>query len=165
MTTVTLKGAAVEIGGELPAVGTIAPDFRLVDTTLRDRTLGDFADSRKLLYIVPSIDTSVCAASTRRFNELAAEKGGVLLMISADLPFAQKRFCEAEDLKHVTTLSTMRSPDFANDYGVRILDGPLAGIMTRAVLVLDENNRIVHAELVPEIAQHPDYDKAIAALG
>lgn len=165
MATVTLKGALVNTIGDLPAKGSTAPDFELVDTALRDRTLGEFTGRKKLLYIVPSIDTSVCAASTRRFNELATGKDAVLLMISADLPFAQKRFCEAGDLNNVTTLSTMRSRRFAEDYGVLITDGPLAGIMTRAVVVLDENNRVIHTELVPEISQHPDYDAAIAALG
>jgi thioredoxin-dependent peroxiredoxin len=165
MATVTLKGATVNTIGALPAIGETAPDFELVDTALRDRTLGEFAGRKKLLYIVPSIDTSVCAATTRRFNELAAGKDAVLLMISADLPFAQKRFSEAGDLNNVTTLSTMRSQRFAEDYGVLITDGPLAGIMTRAVVVLDGSNRVIHTELVPEISQHPDYDAAIAALG
>ncbi len=165
MATVTLKGATVNTIGELPANGATAPDFELVDTALRDRTLGEFTGMKKLIYIVPSIDTSVCAATTRRFNELATGKDAVLLMVSADLPFAQKRFCEAEDLKSVTMLSTMRSQRFAEDYGVLITSGPLAGIMTRAVVVLDGNNRVMHSELVSEISQHPDYDAAIAALG
>ncbi len=165
MATVTLKGSTVNTIGELPANGSTAPDFELVDTALRDRALSEFAGRKKLLYILPSIDTSVCAASTRRFNELAAGKDAVLLMISADLPFAQKRFCEDGDLNNITMLSTMRSHRFAEDYGVLITDGPLAGIMTRAVVVLDGNNRVIHSELVPEISQHPDYDAAIAALG
>jgi thioredoxin-dependent peroxiredoxin len=164
MATVTLKGATVNTIGDLPARGSTAPDFELVDTALRDRKLGEFTGRKKLIYIVPSIDTSVCAATTRRFSEMAAGKDAVLLMISADLPFAQKRFCEAGDLHNVTTLSTMRSQRFAEDYGVLITDGPLAGIMTRAVVVLDGDNRVIHAELVPEISQNPDYDAAIAAL-
>lgn len=164
MATVTLKGAAVNTNGELPAIGTRAPEFELVDTALRDRTLQEFAGRKKLLYIVPSIDTSVCAASTRRFNELVAGRDAVLLMISADLPFAQKRFCEAEDLTRVLTLSMMRSRKFAEDYGVLIIDGPLAGITTRAVVVMDENDHVIYSELVPEISQQPDYDAAIAAL-
>ena len=164
MATVTLKGTAVNTSGELPATGSRAPDFVLTDTALRDRTLAEYAGRRKLLYIFPSIDTSVCAASTRRFNELATGNNAVLLMISADLPFAHKRFCEAEDLKNITTLSLMRSRKFAEDYGVLITDGPLAGVTARAVVVLDENDRVLYTELVAEIAQHPDYDKAAAAL-
>lgn len=164
MATVTLKGATVHTSGDLPARGTRAPDFELVDAALRDRRLADFAGRKKLLYIVPSIDTSVCAASTRRFNELAVGKDAVVIIVSADLPFAQKRFCEAEDLKNVVTLSMMRSRRFAEDYGVLITDGPLAGIAARAIVALDEKDRVVHAELVPEISQHPDYEAAIAAL-
>jgi len=164
MATVTLKGSPVNTCGELPAVGSRAPAFALTDVALRDRTLAEFAGRKKLLYVFPSIDTSVCAASTRRFNDLAAGNNAVLLMISADLPFAHKRFCDTEDLKNITTLSLMRSRRFAEDYGVLITDGPLAGITARAVLVLDENDRVLYTELVPEIAQHPDYDKAAAAL-
>lgn len=164
MATVTLKGSEVHTSGDLPARDTRAPEFTLTDTALRDRSLAEFAGKKKLLYIFPSIDTSVCAASTRRFNELAAGNNAVLLMISADLPFAHKRFCDAEDLKNITTLSLMRSRKFAEDYGVLITDGPLAGVTARAVLVLDEENRVLYTELVPEIAQHPDYDKAVAAL-
>jgi thiol peroxidase len=164
MATVTLKGATVNTNGELPRVGSRAPDFVLTDAALRDRALAEFAGKKKLLYIFPSIDTSVCAASTRRFNELAAGGNAVLIMISADLPFAQKRFCDSEDLKNITTLSLMRSRKFAEDYGVLIVDGPLTGITARAVVVLDENDRVLYTELVPEIAQHPDYDRAIAAL-
>lgn len=164
MATVTLKGTVVNTCGELPATGSRAPGFALTDVALRDRTLAEFAGRKKLLYIFPSIDTSVCAASTRRFNELASGNNAVLLMISADLPFAHKRFLEADDLKHIITLSLMRSRKFAEDYGVLITDGPLAGITARAVVVLDEADRVLYTELVPEIAQHPDYDKALAAL-
>ena len=164
MAIVTLKGATVHTSGELPRKGARAPDFELVDAALRDRRLADFAGKKKLIYIVPSVDTSVCAASTRRFNELATGKDAVTLIVSADLPFAQKRFCESEDLRNVVTLSMMRSHRFAEDYGVLITDGPLAGIAARAVVALDENDRVLHSELVPEISQHPDYDAAIAAL-
>lgn len=164
MATVTLKGATVHTNGELPAKGSQAPDFQLVDDALRDRTLADFAGKKKLLYIVPSVDTSVCAASTRRFNELAAGKDAVIIIVSADLPFAQKRFCDAGDLKNIVTLSLMRSRRFAEDYGVLITDGPLAGITARAIVALDEKGRVIHTELVPEISQQPDYDAAIAAL-
>lgn len=165
MATVTLKGAPVRTSGAPPRPGEKAPDFTLVDVALRDRTLDDFAGRKKLLYIVPSVDTSVCAASTRRFDELATARDAVTLIVSADLPFAHKRFFEVEDLKNVVMLSTMRSRRFAEDYGVLIADGPLAGITTRAVVVLDEVGHVLHSELVPEIADHPDYDAAIAALG
>lgn len=164
MATVTLKGATVHTNGDLPREGSQAPDFELVDAALRDRTLADFAGRKKLLYIVPSVDTSVCAASTRRFNELASGRDAVVLIVSADLPFAQKRFCDAEDLKNIVTLSMMRTRRFAEDYGVLITDGPLAGIAARAIVALDERDRVVHTELVPEISQQPDYDAAVAAL-
>lgn len=163
MSTVTLKGAPTGVRGELPAKGTRAPDFQLVDIALRDRSLADFAGKKKLIYTVPSVDTSVCAASTQRFNELAAGRNAQVLIVSADLPFAQKRFCESLDLRNIVTLSTMRSR-FAEDYGVLILDGPLAGITTRAVIVLDERDRVLYTELVPEISQQPDYEAAFAAM-
>jgi thiol peroxidase len=165
MATVTLKGATVHTNGDLPGKGSKAPDFEATDAALRDRRLADFAGKKKLIYIVPSLDTSVCAASTRRFNELAAGKDAVMLIVSCDLPFAQKRFCDTEDLKNVTTLSLMRSRKFASDYGVLIEDGPLAGITARAVVALDDKDRVLYTELVPEISQHPDYDAAIQALG
>lgn len=164
MAKVALKGTPVHTSGDLPANGSRAPDFELVDAALRDRTLADFAGKKKLLYIVPSIDTSVCAASTRRFNELAAGKDAVVIIVSADLPFAQKRFCDAEDLKNIVTLSLMRSRRFAEDYGVLITDGPLAGITARAIVAIDASDKVVHTEMVPEISQQPDYDAAIAAL-
>jgi thiol peroxidase len=164
MATVTLKGAAVNTCGDLPRIGARAPDFLLTDVALRDRTLAEYAGKKKLLYIFPSIDTSVCAASTRRFNELASSNNAVMLMISADLPFAHKRFCDAEELRNITTLSLMRTRKFAEDYGVLITDGPLAGVTARAVVVLAEDDRVLYTELVPEIAQHPDYNKASAAL-
>ena len=164
MPTVTLKGAPVRIAGELPVVGTQAPDFELVDDALRDRRLADFAGRPKLIYIVPSVDTSVCAASTRRFNELATGRNAQVIIVSADLPFAQKRFREVEELKNIVTLSIMRSRRFAEDYGVLIEDGPLAGITTRALVVLDADDRVLHTELVAEISQQPDYEAALAAL-
>ncbi|HEX5055496.1 MAG TPA: thiol peroxidase [Gammaproteobacteria bacterium] len=165
MASITLKGNKINTNGELPAAGVQAPDFRLVDAALKDVSLADFAGKRKVLNIVPSLDTSVCAASTRKFNEKAAAlKDTVVLVISADLPFAMKRFCEAEGIKNVVPLSLMRSRNFAQDYGVLIQDGPLEGITARAVVVLDKNNKVVHAQLVPEIATEPDYEKALAAL-
>jgi thiol peroxidase len=164
MATVTLKGTPVKLAGELPAPGTRAPDFELVDDALRDRRLADFSGRPKLIYVVPSIDTSVCAASTRRLNELAAGKNAQVIVVSADLPFAQKRFCEAGDLKNIVTLSMMRSRDFARDYGLLIEDGPLAGIAARAVIVLGADDRVLYTELVPEISRQPDYEAALVAL-
>jgi len=165
MATVTLKGNPVPISGELPAVGAKAPDFRLADADLKDVSLADFAGKRKIVNIVPSLDTPVCQAQARAFNQRAGSvPGTVVLVVSADLPFAQKRFCAAEGLDHVRTLSMMRSRNFAKDYGVLITGGPLEGISARAVLVLDEHDRVVHSQLVPEIGQEPDYDAALAAL-
>lgn len=166
MATITLKGQEIHTSGELPAVGSKAPDFVLVDRDLNDRTLADFRGRKKLLSIVPSLDTPVCATSTRKFNDHAQGRDDVvMLVVSADLPFAQARFCGAEGVDKVVTLSMMRSRKFAKDYGVLITDGPLAGITARAVLVLDEDDVVRHAELVPEIVQEPDYDRALAALG
>ncbi len=166
MATITLQGQEIHTNGELPAVGSQAPDFQLVDTDLNDRSLKDFAGRKKLLNIVPSLDTPVCAISTRRFDEAAkGRQDVVMLIVSADLPFAQSRFCTGENLANVVPLSMMRSRNFAKDYGVLITDGPLAGITARAVVVLDENDRVVYTELVPEIGQEPDYERALAALG
>jgi thiol peroxidase len=165
MARVTLKGNPVQTYGELPAVGSRAPDFLLVDSELQDKSLRSYGGRRKILNIVPSLDTATCAVSARKFNEKGAQKPNtVVLVISADLPFAQKRFCTTEGLKNVVPLSMMRSRSFGKDYGTLITDGPLAGISARAVLTLDENDRVLHAELVPEIANEPDYDAALAAL-
>jgi len=165
MAQTALKGNPVNLAGELPAVGSIAPDFKLVDKDLGDRTLADFAGKKKLLNIVPSLDTPVCAASTKRFNAAIAGKvNAVALIISADLPFAAGRWCGAEGVDNVVTLSMMRSKGFAKDYGVLMDDGPLAGITARAVVVLDEDNKVVYTQLVPEITQEPDYDSALGAL-
>jgi len=163
--TITLKGNAIHTIGELPAVGTKAPDFTLTGSTLGDVTLASFAGKKKLLNIVPSLDTGVCAASARRFNlEAAKVRDTVILVISRDLPFAQKRFCEAEGIAAVVPLSELRSADFGLSYGTRIVDGPLEGLNARAVVVLDRNDTVVHTELVPEIAQEPNYEQALAAL-
>jgi thioredoxin-dependent peroxiredoxin len=165
MATVTLKGNPLSTSGELPAVGSKAPDFNLVDADLKDRSLSDYAGRRLLLSVFPSIDTPTCATSTRVFNQRASEAGdAMLLMVSADLPFAHKRFCGAEGLEQVATLSTMRDQGFADNYGVRLMDGPLAGLTARAVLVLDADGTVLHAELVGEIADEPDYEAALAAL-
>lgn len=165
MAQLTFKGNPIHTSGDLPAVGQPAPDFKLVANDLKDLSLVDFSGKKKLLNIVPSLDTSVCALSTRKFNEYAkAHPDTVILVISADLPFAQKRFCGNEGLSNMVTLSMMRSRKFAKDYGVLLEDGPLAGLTARAVVVLDENNRVCYSELVPEIAQEPDYNAALAAL-
>ncbi len=164
MATIKLGGNPIHTVGELPKKGDKAPDFKLTRSDLEDVSLADYAGKKKILNILPSLDTGVCAASTRRFNLEAAKLGNtVILTISNDLPFAQKRFCEAEGIKEVVALSELRTRDFGETYGVRIADGPMAGLMSRAVLVLDENDVVVHAEQVPEIAQEPDYASALAA--
>lgn len=165
MAQTALQGNPVTLSGELPAVGSIAPDFQLVDKDLADRSLSDFAGKKKLLNIVPSLDTPVCATSTKKFNAaMAARSDAVALVVSADLPFAMGRFCGAEGVDNVVSLSMMRSRHFAKDYGVLIEDGPLAGITARAVVVLDADNRVVYTQLVPEITEEPDYEAALAAL-
>ncbi len=163
MATVTLAGNPIEVAGNFPRVGDTAPDFKLVNKDLADVSLADFAGKKKILNIVPSLDTPVCAKSTKVFND-AAVGNTVVLIISADLPFAMKRFCSVENTNNVVTLSTMRGWEFRKNYGVDIASGPLTGITARAVIVLDENNKILHAELVPEIKQEPDYEAALAAL-
>lgn len=164
MATVTFKGEPINVGGTFPRVGDSARSFMLVDKDLNDVSLSQFAGRRKILNIVPSLDTPVCAQSTRRFNELASViPNTVVLVISADLPFAQSRFCAVENLQNVFTLSTMRGRDFHKDYGVMITDYPLAGLTARAVIVLDENDKVLHAELVQEIGKEPDYDAALTA--
>lgn len=165
MATITLKGTPIHTSGDLPRAGAKAPAFKLTNAELADVGLDQFAGKTKILNIVPSLDTGVCAASARRFNEEVARLDGTALInISADLPFAQKRFCESEGLKNIVSLSTLRAPSFGKDYGVLITDGPLAGLMSRAVLVLDAQDRVVYAEQVPEIAQEPNYDAALKAV-
>jgi thioredoxin-dependent peroxiredoxin len=162
--TVTFKGEPINVGGTFPRVGDSARSFMLVDKDLNDVSLSQFAGRRKILNIVPSLDTPVCAASTRKFNEAASMlPNTVVLVISADLPFAQSRFCAMENLQNVFTLSTMRGRDFHKEYGVMITDYPLAGLTARAVVVLDENDKVLHAELVQEIGKEPDYDAALTA--
>lgn len=166
MAQTALDGKPVLLAGDLPAVGTAAPDFRLVAADLSDVTLATHAGKKKLLNIVPSLDTPVCATSTKKFNEAMANRDdAVALVISADLPFASSRFCKAEGIDNVVNLSIMRSQDFGSDYGVLIQDGPLAGITARAVVVLDADNKVVYTQLVPDITQEPDYEAALAALG
>ncbi|MCU0842541.1 MAG: thiol peroxidase [Thiobacillaceae bacterium] len=164
MATVTLGGEPISVGGNFPRAGDTAHSFMLVDKELKDVSLSQFWGKRKILNIVPSLDTAVCAESTRKFNQAASSLANtVVLVISADLPFAQARFCGAEGLNNVITLSTMRGRDFHKDYGVMIMDPPLSGLTARAVVVLDERDRVLHAELVPEIKQEPNYDAALTA--
>jgi thiol peroxidase len=165
MASVTLGGSPVELAGTFPAVGDTAPAFSLVAKDLKDVALADFAGKRKVLNIVPSLDTPTCATSTRKFNERAGSLANTaVLVISADLPFAMGRFCSTEGLANVTPLSTMRGRRFMRDYGVEIASGPLVGVTARAVVVLDGKDRVVHAELVSEIKNEPDYDAALAAV-
>ncbi len=162
---VTLAGNPIRVEGTFPKAGDKAPDFSLVNRDLKDVTLADFAGRKKVLNIVPSLDTPVCAMSTRKFNEQASNmENTVVLIIAADLPFAMSRFCDMEGLDKVVPLSTMRGSEFMENYGVAITDSPLAGITARAVVVLDENNKVIHAQLVPEIKDEPDYEAALKAL-
>jgi thiol peroxidase len=166
MANITLKGNPIHTSGDLPKIGSKAPDFKLVNKDLKDVSLADFKGKKKLLNIVPSLDTPVCALSTKKFNDHAkAHSDTVILVISADLPFAMGRFCGNEHLDNVVPLSLMRGQKFADDYGVLLKDGPLAGITARAVVVLDADNKVTYSEMVPEIAHEPDYEKALKALG
>lgn len=164
MATITLKGNPVQTCGSLPKVGSMAPAFKLVRNDLSEATLATFEGKRKVLNIFPSIDTGTCATSVRTFNKQAADlRNTVVLNISADLPFAQSRFCGVEGIKAAETLSTFRG-SFAKDYGLQIMDGPLAGLCSRVVIVLDENNKVIHAEQIAEIVNEPDYASALKAL-
>ena len=163
--TVTLGGNPVQVSGKFPQKGDTAPALSLVGNDLADVTLKQFAGKRKILNIFPSIDTPTCATSVRTFNKRASEQPDtVVLCISADLPFAQGRFCGAEGLENVINLSTMRGREFLDAYGVAIASGPLVGVAARAVVVLDENDRVLHSELVSEIKNEPDYAAALAVL-
>jgi len=165
MSTVTMGGNPVNVAGNFPQKGQAAPDFKLVGKDLKDVSLADFAGKRKVLNIVPSLDTAVCATSARKFNEKAAGLANtVVATISADLPFAMGRFCTTEGIQNVVPLSVMRGREFLNNYGVELTSGPLAGVAARAVVVLDENNQVLHSELVSEIRNEPNYDAALAAL-
>lgn len=165
MANITLKGNAIATVGELPAVGTAAPDFSLVTTDLGAASLKDYRGKTVVLNIFPSIDTGVCAASTRRFNsEGGSRPNTVVLCISADLPFAHKRFCEAEGLKNVIPASVFRSPEFGKNYGQTIASGVLAGLLARAVVVINPEGKVIYTEQVPEIGQEPNYQAALASL-
>ncbi len=164
MAKITFKGNPIATGGELPKVGSAAPDFKLTRGDLADVSLADFAGKTRILNIVPSLDTGVCATSARKFNaEAASLKDTVVLTVSRDLPFAQKRFCEAEKIENVVPLSELRDRSFGETYGVEMTEGPLRGLLSRAVVVIDPSGKVVHAEQVPEIAQEPDYEAALAA--
>jgi len=165
MTEITLKGTPVHTAGELPSVGQAAPDFSFTRTDLSDMSLKDVAGKRVVLNIFPSVDTSVCAMSVRRFNsEISKFENAVVLCISRDLPFAHARFCGAEGLNDVISLSEMKNREFGQKYGVVMTDGPLAGLLARAVVVIDENGKVIYTQLVNEIGEEPDYEKALTAL-
>jgi thiol peroxidase len=165
MTQITFKGIPVHTIGSLPAKGMQAPDFKLVKTDLSEVQLSDYSGKRLVLNIFPSIDTGTCAMSVRQFNSKAQDmENTVVLCISLDLPFAQKRFCGAEGLNNVIPLSVFRSPEFGKNYGVTLTDGRLQGLLSRAVVILDENKKVIYTEQVAEISQEPDYEKALAAL-
>ncbi|OYZ18921.1 MAG: lipid hydroperoxide peroxidase [Bdellovibrio sp. 28-41-41] len=164
MAKITLKGNPVNTTGELPKAGTTAPEFKLTKLDLSEANLGSFAGKKKVLNIFPSIDTGTCALSVKHFNKDAANvKNTVVINISADLPFAQKRFCGAEGITNAETLSSFRST-FAKDYGLQLQDGPLAGLCSRAVIVLDENNKVLYTEQVADIVNEPNYDAAMKSL-
>ena len=165
MSTITLKGNTIHTSGALPKTGSVAPDFKLTRTDLSDVSLKDFAGKRVILNIFPSLDTSVCATSVRKFNqEAAALHNTVILGVSKDLPFAHNRFCSAEGIDKVISASVLRHDGFGKDYGVQITDGPMAGLLSRAVVVLDEHGKVLYTEQVPEITQEPDYQKALSVL-
>lgn len=158
---VTFKGKQIKLSGNLPPIHTRAPDFRLVDRDLNDRTLKEFHGKRKLIATAPSLDTSTCSIMTKHFNDFAKKHPDiVIIIVSTDLPFAQKRFCEQENVHNVLTLSMMRDKEFGKAYGLLIQDGPLAGVLARSVIVLDEKDHVLYEELVPEIATEPNYHKA-----
>jgi thioredoxin-dependent peroxiredoxin len=165
MAQTALGGNPVNTIGDLPSVGSATPSFSVTKADLSDITPADLAGQRVVINIFPSLDTATCATSVRKFNELASGLDNTtVLCVSADLPFAQTRFCGAEGLSNVVTASTFRG-DFGTTYGVKLIDGKMAGLMARSVVVLDENGKVLHSQLVPEIAQEPDYDAAVASLG
>lgn len=166
MTQITLQGTPIETIGELPAVNTPAPAFTLTRTDLSNASLSDFSGQTVVLNIFVSLDTSICAASVRRFNtEVSSLDNTVVLCVSSDLPFAHQRFCEAEGLEKVIPLSVFRSPEFGKDYGVKITTGPLTGLLARSIVIIDKEGKVIYTEQVPEIAQDPDFEAALQALG
>ena len=163
MAQITLRGNQINTVGELPAVGSQAPGFTLTGTDLGELSSSQFNGTPVVLNIFPSVDTPVCATSVRTFNDRAAAGGVTVLCISKDLPFAQKRFCGTEGIENVTTASAFRD-GFGEDYGVTIVDGPMAGLLARAIVVIGADGNVAYTELVPEIAQEPNYDAALSAL-
>ena len=165
MAIITLEGNEIHTVGELPAIGSDAPAFTLTNAEMGETSLSDYAGKKVILNIFVAIDTGICAESTRRFNTAAGSLDNtVVLCISADLPPTLARFCGAENLNNVTTMSTFRNPEFGNDYGLTIADGPIRGLNSRAIVIIDENGKVIHTEQVPEIAQEPDYDAALTKL-
>lgn len=165
MATVTLGGNAFHTSGELPAIGSQATDFELIQNDLSTCKLSDLKGKRLILNIFPSIDTGTCAASVRRFNQIAGSLINTqVICISRDLPFAQKRFCGSEGIDHVATMSDFRSGNFGKNYGIELIDGPLQGLHARSIVVMDENQQIIHTELVPDIANEPNYEAALQIL-
>ena len=165
MANITLKGNPCHTSGDLPELGSAAPDFSLVAADLSEKKLADFAGKNVIISIVPSLDTPTCATSMKKFNEKAGVLGDtVIVNVSKDLPFAQKRFCESNQVAHVTSLSAFRCDQFGNDYGILITDGPLKGLLGRAIVVLDASGKVAYTELVPEIADEPDYEAALATV-
>lgn len=166
MAAVTLNGKPINTNGDLPAVGDSAPDFKLTNGKLQDVSLSDFAGKKKLLNVVVSLDTGICETSAKTFSDRLGDRDDVaVLVISADLPFAQDRVCQAANADKVTTLSMMRDNSFAEDYGILLVDGPLQGLAMRSIVVIDEDNKVLYSRLSPELAEDPDYDAAINALG
>ncbi len=166
MAKITLKGSPFNTAGDLPKVGSKAPDFQLAKRDLTKVSLSNWSGKRVVLNIFPSLDTPVCASSIKKFNQASTkDKKSTVLCISMDLPFAANRFCGAEGIENVEILSSFRGGTFGTDYGVKIVDGPLEGLFARAIVVVDEKGIVTHTELIPEIAQEPDYDKALKALG
>lgn len=165
MASFTIMGKAFSTNGELPAVGESAPDFKLTNSRLKDKSLADFKGKKKILYTVSSLDTDVCEKTTEEFSRTFGEhENAVFLVISGDLPFAQERVVKQLKLKNVTALSEMRNRKFAKDYGLLVQDGPLAGLMARAVIIINEDDKVVYTEFVEELTNAPDYEKALAAL-
>lgn len=164
MATITLKGNEIHTAGSLPAIGQEAPLFTLTKSDLSNTSLSEFKGKKVILNIFPSLDTGICAASVRKFNELASQMDATVLCISKDLPFAHSRFCESEGIENVINLSDFKNTDFGDAYHTLITDGPMAGLHSRAVVTIDEAGKVVYSEQVPEIVQEPDYDKALAAI-
>ncbi|NOY71527.1 MAG: thiol peroxidase [Gammaproteobacteria bacterium] len=164
MATINLRGQCIHTCGDLPEFGQVAPDFVLTKTNLKDVGLNDFTGKRKIISLFPSLDTPVCALSIKHFNKTNYEADTVVLMVSADTPFAMQRFCKQNNVNNIVALSMIRNRNFAQDYGVLMTNGPLAGLLARAVIVLDSNNKVIYSELVSELSDEPDYAQLAAAL-